>query len=79
MIEGYKDRMYHEFSMNRSLRYALYCLTAKNPIPIWDWEPLEGDPSKEEREKMKLREQMKTENDYREFRNFYESQGVDVM
>lgn len=57
----------------------MYCLTAKNPIDIWEWEPLEGDPTKEEREMMKLREQIRTENEYLKNREYYESLGFDVM
>jgi len=79
MVNGYEKRLYQQYSMNRSLRYALYCLTAKNPIDIFDWEPLEGDPTKEEIEKMKLRQQMHNEQNYLETRRFYESRGIEVM
>ena len=81
MIEGYRKRLYHEYSISRDIRYAIYCVVTdpNRRVDIWDWQPLEGDPSKEEIDKMKLREQIKIENDYLETKRFYESQGIDVM
>lgn len=81
MIEGYRKRLYHEYSISRDIRYAIYCVVTdpNRRVDIWDWQPLEGDPSKEEIEKMKLREQIKTENDYLEMKRFYEAQGIEVL
>lgn len=57
----------------------MYCLTARDPIDIFDWEPLEGDPSKEERMKAKEEKQKHDEQEYLITRAFYESQGIQVM
>lgn len=57
----------------------MYCLTARDPIDIFDWELLEGDPSKEERAKAKDIKDKADEQDYIIMRRFYESQGIEVM
>lgn len=79
MIEGYRKRMYHEYSMNRALRYHIVGMFNNNIPDIYDWEPLEGDPTKEEREQARQREAIRAEQDYLTFKKFYEQQGVDVM
>lgn len=84
MIEGYRKRLYHEYSISRDIRYAIYCVVTdpNRRVDIWEWQPLEGDPSKEEIEKMKLREQIKIENDLNATVDYYVSRGVkreDIM
>lgn len=79
MIHGYQKRLYHDYSMNRALRYQLIGMFNSNIPEIYDWEPLEGDPTKEEREAAKKREADRASIDYLTFKKFYEDQGVQVM
>lgn len=80
MIEGYNKRTYHLYHLNRALRYQIAFMLGKNSPPeIYDWEPLEGDPTKEERELAKVRHQVETDNEYRRMKQYYEAQGIDVM
>jgi hypothetical protein len=80
VIHGYQKRLYHHYSMNRALRYHILSMMSKNQLPeVFDWEPLEGDPTKEERERDKKIQAMQADIDYQTFKSFYQSQGVEVM
>lgn len=65
--------------MNRALRYQVVCMFSKEIPEIYDWEPLEGDPTKEEREAAKKQEAQKAEIDYLTFKKHYESLGYEVL
>lgn len=65
--------------MNRALRYHIIGMFNSNIPDIYDWEPLEGDPTKEEREAAKKRDSEKAEIEYLTFKKFYEDQGIQVM
>lgn len=79
MIYGYQKRLYHDYSMNRALRYQLIGMFNSNIPEIYDWEPLDGDPTKEERDRAKKEQAIKAEQDYLTFKKFYEQQGIEVM
>lgn len=71
--------MYHQYSMNRALRYHIIGMFNNGLPEIYDWEPLDGDPSKEERDLAKKRQAEKAEIDYLTMKKHYEQQGIEVM
>ena len=81
MISGYQKRLYHEYSISRDIRYSIYCVVTdpNRRVEIYDWQPLEGDPSKEEREKIKVRQQLIEQEQFLNDVAYYKSQGIDVM
>lgn len=55
MIGGYEDRMTDQWAMARYQAYMIYCTVTEvaKRKDIYDFHPLPGDPTKEEREKNK--------------------------
>jgi hypothetical protein len=65
--------------MNRALRYHITRMFCKDVPDVYDWESLEGDPSKEERDLDKQRRMIVADEDYRNMRQYYLERGIEVM
>lgn len=62
-INGYEKRLYQYWNATRFLSYTMYQLVTKpaDRENIYDYMPLEGDPTPEERKFMELQEQKRAE------------------
>jgi hypothetical protein len=76
LLEGYNKRVYVQKDLNRQLQYTMYCLVTEQSkrLEIFDVFPLEGDPTKEERDvfkrKRELVEQEKAVQSFERLKHF---------
>lgn len=78
MIQAYDEKELAELRRIRLIRYDTYCVNTEESkrVSIYEWMPLEGDPTQEDLIEMGRTKEQQIQNDYDSAIEYYKQHGV---